>query len=65
MSGSRCEQCGREGTRDFKVLGGFWDQVPGDNEPFWVSFITVCASTSACRKRWPNRDTELEALERA
>jgi len=51
----RCEQCGREGSREFKTLGGFWSWVA--NEQVWVPFVTVCANENACRKRWP-RETE-------
>jgi hypothetical protein len=56
---SMCAQCGREGTREFTTVGGFWDHAmfPEDNEPVWVPFITVCANRDACRKRWP-RETE-------
>jgi hypothetical protein len=58
-----CEQCGREGTREFTAIGGYWDSSMflEDSEPVWVPFITVCANTVACRRRWP-RETE-DALE--
>lgn len=42
----RCEQCGREGTREFTTLGGFWAKLlPQDNEVTWVPFVTVCANS--------------------
>jgi hypothetical protein len=43
----RCEQCGRVGTRGFKVLGDFTD------ERGHIPRIVVCAAVTACRKRWP------------
>ncbi len=39
----RCEQCGRVGTRLFRVLPATEHTQP----------ITTCASSTACRKRWP------------
>ena len=55
---SRCEQCGREGTREFTTIGGYWDSslFPEDNEPTWVPFTTICANREACRKRCPRTD---------
>jgi hypothetical protein len=45
----RCEQCGREGVRGFRRLGGF-DTPHGYAPP-----LTVCANGNACRKRWPKQ----------
>ncbi|KAB8162940.1 hypothetical protein FH609_004230 [Streptomyces sp. 3MP-14] len=36
----RCEQCGRTGTRQFRVLPA-------------VPPIIVCVNRAACRRRWP------------
>ncbi|NUP46185.1 MAG: hypothetical protein HOW97_02565 [Catenulispora sp.] len=41
-----CAQCGRVGRRGFKTY------PPGD---FGGPALTVCASNTACRKRWPKR----------
>jgi hypothetical protein len=55
----RCEQCGRVGTRGFKTVGGeyeFEGRLVGQS-------YTVCASTQACRRRWPKRsEDELDRL---
>lgn len=48
----RCEQCGRVGTRGFiawpeetlTLMSGVVETIPA---------ITLCASKTACRKRWP------------
>lgn len=60
----RCEQCGREGTREFTTVGGFWRKIdPRDNEPAWIPFVTVCANKNACQKRWPRpTDDHLDRL---
>jgi hypothetical protein len=50
----RCAQCGREGVRGFKILGGFRHARWG-----WVEPITVCAAKKAChRRRRPKRPWE-------
>ncbi|WP_405769230.1 hypothetical protein OG539_32660 [Actinacidiphila glaucinigra] len=43
----RCSQCGRSGTRGFRVLA---------NDEHHIR-ITVCANKTACRKRWPKPAT--------
>jgi hypothetical protein len=49
----RCEQCGREGVRGFRVIPAvFVDWLTGRGvEPFWNPSITVCASDKACWRR--------------
>ena len=42
---SRCEQCGRTGTREFRTL---IDAEHGIR-------IVVCANKAACRRRWPQQ----------
>jgi hypothetical protein len=57
MESKRCEQCGREGTRGFKVIEPF--PLPEGYEGQTEPYIT-CASLTACRKRWvATRDSEL------
>ncbi|MEU5490324.1 DNA translocase FtsK [Streptomyces sp. NPDC020196] len=44
----RCEQCGRVGRRSFRTHSSFDIRV------------TVCANTTACRKRWPKHPVDDE-----
>lgn len=43
----RCEQCGREGTRGFKVIPATTHEPTGQV----VGPYTVCASGNACHRR--------------
>ena len=51
----RCEQCGRDGKRGFRIIapariGSYQATRP----------IVVCANPNACRKRWPKAGTDDE-----
>ena len=45
----RCDQCGREGGRGFRLIGGWYDARLNETSPR----MTVCSNVNACRKRWP------------
>ena len=48
-----CEQCGRSGTRGFKVTpAGNVDTPVG---PVWIDEYTECSNRRACQKRWPKQ----------
>lgn len=51
----RCCQCGREGTRGFRKIGGFEHPEFG-----WVDEMYECVGKTACRRRWPRRATYAE-----
>lgn len=48
----RCCQCGREGTRGYKVI----PQAVHEPTGAVVGPFVVCASDAACRRRWPKNE---------
>jgi hypothetical protein len=44
----RCCQCGRAGSRGFKLTPGVLERT-GDETDLYI----VCVNEKACRKRWP------------
>lgn len=57
-----CCQCGRKGTRGFRAIPA--TRITHLGEPhFSVGPFVVCASQSACMKRWPRvTDDQLERM---